>query len=147
MPAGAGWRASRAWPSGRGPPPSSAGGSTGPCRSGPWRARWWAAGTSRRAWAWTPFAPYGLAGVAGAAGVLMFAFVGWEAASHLSAEFAVGRRGRRGLTRATVVTLVVVGVLYLGVSVTSVGVLGADMPGVPLSALLEVGLGGEWRGR
>ncbi|MFF0868289.1 APC family permease [Nonomuraea sp. NPDC003560] len=99
----------------------------------------------------TPFAPYGLAGVAGAAGVLMFAFVGWEAASHLSAEFAVGRRGRRGrrgrhgLTRATVVTLVVVGLLYLGVSVTSVGVLGADMPGVPLSALLEAGLGGVAR--
>ncbi|MFI7419702.1 APC family permease [Nonomuraea sp. NPDC049684] len=89
----------------------------------------------------TPFAPYGLAGVAGAAGVLMFAFVGWEAASHLSAEFA----GRRGLIRATVVTLVVVGVLYLGVGITSVGVLGADMPGVPLSALLEIGLGGAAR--
>lgn len=99
----------------------------------------------------TPFAPYGAAGVAGAAGVLMFAFVGWEAASHLSAEFATGRRGRReghgrhGLTRATVVTLVVVGVLYLGVGVTSVGVLGADMPGVPLTALLETGLGGVAR--
>ncbi|MFI7467874.1 APC family permease [Nonomuraea sp. NPDC049646] len=89
----------------------------------------------------TPFAPYGLAGVAGAAGVLMFAFVGWEAASHLSAEFA----GRRGLIRATAVTLVVVGVLYLGVGITSVGVLGADMPGVPLSALLEIGLGGAAR--
>lgn len=90
----------------------------------------------------TPFAPYGLAGVAGAAGVLMFAFVGWEAASHLSAEFVAGRRG---LTRATVVTLVVVGVLYLGVSITSIGVLGADMTGVPLSALLEAGLGGVAR--
>ncbi|MEV4803023.1 amino acid permease [Nonomuraea sp. NPDC049421] len=86
----------------------------------------------------TPFAPYGAAGVAGAAGVLMFAFVGWEAASHLSAEFA---GGGRVLVRATVVTLVVIGLLYAGVSVTSVAVLGADMPGVPLTAMLESGLG------
>ncbi|NUT43884.1 MAG: amino acid permease, partial [Thermoactinospora sp.] len=84
----------------------------------------------------TPFAPYGVAGVAQAAGVLMFAFVGWEAASHLSAEFAA-----RKLTRATVVTLIVIGVLYAGVSLTSVGVLGADMPAVPLTALLETGIG------
>ncbi|TDD47638.1 amino acid permease [Nonomuraea terrae] len=86
----------------------------------------------------TPFAPYGAAGVAGAAGVLMFAFVGWEAASHLSGEFADRRRGP---LRATVVTLVVIGLLYAGVSVTSVGVLGADMPDVPLTALLEIGVG------
>ncbi|AQZ66956.1 hypothetical protein BKM31_40810 [[Actinomadura] parvosata subsp. kistnae] len=85
----------------------------------------------------TPFAPYGPAGVAGAAGVLMFAFVGWEAASHLSAEFA----DRRGLLRATVVTLAVIGVLYAGVSVTSVAVLGADMSAVPLTDMLQLGLG------
>ncbi|WP_220449075.1 APC family permease [Nonomuraea mesophila] len=86
----------------------------------------------------TPFAPYGLAGVAGAAGVLMFAFVGWEAASHLSAEFA---DSRRGLVRATVVALAAITALYLGVSIVSLGVLGADMPGVPLTALLETGIG------
>jgi amino acid efflux transporter len=86
----------------------------------------------------TPFAPYGAAGVAGAAGVLMFAFVGWEAASHLSGEFA---DGKKGLLRATVVTLIVIGVLYAGVAVTSVGVLGADMTGVPLTAMLETGIG------
>ncbi|WP_211369917.1 APC family permease [Nonomuraea turkmeniaca] len=90
----------------------------------------------------TPFAPYGLGGVAAAAGVLMFAFVGWEAASHLSAEFA---DRRNGLVRATVVTLAVIAVLYVGVSVTSVGVLGADMTGVPLTAMLEIGLGGAAR--
>jgi amino acid efflux transporter len=90
----------------------------------------------------TPFAPYGAGGVVSAAGVLMFAFVGWEAASHLSAEFA---DGKRGLTRATVVTLVVVGILYLGVSVASVGRFGAGMPEVPLAAMLESGLGGAAR--
>ncbi|WP_051799644.1 APC family permease [Catenuloplanes japonicus] len=36
----------------------------------------------------TPFAPHGAGGIAAAIGVLLFAFVGWEAASHLSAEFA-----------------------------------------------------------
>lgn len=86
----------------------------------------------------TPFAPYGAAGVAGAAGVLMFAFVGWEAASHLSAEFG---SGKSGLVRATVVSLAVIAVLYAGVSVTSVAVLGADMGGVPLSDMLEIGIG------
>ncbi|RVX47061.1 amino acid exporter (AAE family) [Nonomuraea polychroma] len=86
----------------------------------------------------TPFAPHGMAGVASAAGVLMFAFVGWEAASHLSAEFA---DRANGLVRATVATLAVITVLYVGVSVTSVAVLGADMTEVPLSAMLALGLG------
>ncbi|MEW9554402.1 APC family permease [Nonomuraea sp. NPDC050783] len=90
----------------------------------------------------TPFAPHGVAGVASAAGVLMFAFVGWEAASHLSAEFA---DRRSGLLRATVVTLAVIAVLYLGVSLTSIGVLGAGMTGVPLTGMLELGLGGAAR--
>ncbi|MDR8407132.1 amino acid permease [Nonomuraea sp. 3-1Str] len=91
----------------------------------------------------TPFAPYGVAGVADAAGVLLFAFVGWEAASHLSAEFADGR----GLTRATVTTLAVVSVLYLGVAFTTVGVLGRDAAEtpVPLAALLETGVGAAAR--
>ncbi|MBN6058213.1 APC family permease, partial [Nonomuraea sp. RK-328] len=91
----------------------------------------------------TPFAPYGPAGVVDAAGVLLFAFVGWEAASHLSAEFADGR----GLTRATVATLTVITVLYLGVALTTIGVLGrgaAETP-VPLAALLEVGAGSAAR--
>jgi amino acid efflux transporter len=43
--------------------------------------------------------------------VLLFAFVGWEAASHLSAELG-------DIRRATVVTLIVITVLYLSVSIT-----------------------------
>ncbi|MEU6720926.1 amino acid permease [Nonomuraea sp. NPDC046802] len=89
-----------------------------------------------------PFAPYGAAGVVSAAGVLMFAFVGWEAASHLSAEFA---DRRRGLLRATVVTLIVITLLYAGVCVTSIGVLGPGMTGVPLTAMLETGIGAAAR--
>ncbi|WP_268245606.1 APC family permease [Planomonospora parontospora] len=88
----------------------------------------------------TPFAPHGPEGVARAAGVLFFAFVGWEAASHLSAEFA---DPRRHLPRATALTLAVVGVLYTGLAVTVIGVLGgrAAVSPVPLALLLEHGAG------
>jgi amino acid efflux transporter len=88
----------------------------------------------------TPFAPHGPEGIARAAGVLFFAFVGWEAASHLSAEFA---DPRRHLPRATVLTLAVVGVLYAGLAVTVIGVLGgrAAVSPVPLALLLEHGAG------
>jgi amino acid efflux transporter len=88
----------------------------------------------------TPFAPHGGLGVAHAAGVLFFAFAGWEAASHLSAEFA---DPRRLLRRATVLTLVIVGTLYLALAVTVTGVLGdraASSP-VPLALLMEEGFG------
>jgi amino acid efflux transporter len=91
-----------------------------------------------------PFTPYGWTGAANAAGVLFFAFAGWEAASHLSAEFS---NPRRHLPWATVLTLIVVGVLYLGLAVTTIGVLGdrAASSAVPLTLLLEHGIGGAAR--
>ncbi|GAA3212785.1 APC family permease [Actinocorallia longicatena] len=67
-----------------------------------------------RADRFTPFAPHGALGVAHAAGVLFFAFVGWEAATHLSAELT-------GIRRATLAALTVVGLLYLGLAVTTTG--------------------------
>lgn len=82
-----------------------------------------------------PFLPHGLGGVGSAVGVLMFAFVGWEAASHLSAEFA----GRRLLT-ATGLTLVAIAVVYLGVAVTAVGSGAASSP-VPLTAMMGTRIG------
>ncbi|MFI0357281.1 APC family permease [Actinomadura sp. 9N407] len=88
----------------------------------------------------TPFAPQGGLGVVHAAGVLFFAFAGWEAASHLSAEFA---DPRRLLPRATVLTLLIVGTLYLALAVTVTGVLGdrAATSPVPLALLMETGFG------
>ncbi|WP_327295416.1 MULTISPECIES: amino acid permease [unclassified Streptomyces] len=71
-----------------------------------------------RADAFTSFAPHGLSGVAQAAVILFFAFAGWEAVAHLAGEF---RDVRRDLTRATLTTVVVVIVLYLGVSFAVVG--------------------------
>ncbi|MFP3965290.1 amino acid permease [Actinomadura fulvescens] len=91
----------------------------------------------------TPFAPHGAMGVVHAAGVLFFAFAGWEAVSHLSAEFADSRL----LPRATSLTLGIVGVLYLGLALIVTGVLGerAATSAVPLALLLEEGFGGAAR--
>ncbi|MFC4908658.1 APC family permease [Actinomadura gamaensis] len=100
-----------------------------------------------RADAFTPFAPHGALGVAQAAGVLFFAFAGWEAASHLSADFASGASTDSGsgtlLRRATVATLALVGVLYLGLAITVTGALGtrAETSPVPLTLLLRDGIG------
>ena len=87
-----------------------------------------------------PFAPHGWAAVGQAATVLCYGFSGWEAASHLSAEFA---NPRRLLPRVTALTLSVVAVLYCGLAVVTPGVLGpaAATTPVPLTALLARGLG------
>ena len=61
----------------------------------------------------TPFAPHGLSGIGQAAVVLFFAFAGWEAVAHLAGEFADVRRDMR---RATLMTVAIVLVLYLGVA-------------------------------
>ncbi|WP_113904579.1 MULTISPECIES: APC family permease [Brevibacterium] len=68
--------------------------------------------------AFTPFAPTGIAGIGQAVVVLFFAFAGWEAVAHLSAEF---RDVRRTLPRATLLTVLIVTVLYLGVATAVVG--------------------------
>jgi amino acid efflux transporter len=87
-----------------------------------------------------PFAPHGWGSVGTAATVLFFAFAGWEAATHLSADFA---DPGRGLRRATGLTLVVVIVLYLGLAVVTLGVLGpaAGQDPAPLLTLLQRAFG------
>ncbi|RJL27129.1 APC family permease [Bailinhaonella thermotolerans] len=93
-----------------------------------------------RAGSFEPFAPHGWAGVASAVGVLFYGFAGWEAASHLSADFA---RPRRDLPRATVLAVSVVAVLYLGLSFVTAGALGerAAVSPVPMTLLLGYALG------
>ncbi|MFC7304890.1 APC family permease [Streptomyces monticola] len=88
----------------------------------------------------TPFLPHGWASVGGAASVLFFAFAGWEAVSHLSAEFTAPRRD---LPRATLRAWIVVAVLYAGLAVVTIGVLGAAAGDTttPLTLLLERGIG------
>jgi amino acid efflux transporter len=60
-----------------------------------------------------PFLPHGAGAVARAAVPLFFAFAGWEAITHLAAEF---RDPERDLVRATSLTIALVLALYLGVS-------------------------------
>jgi amino acid efflux transporter len=88
----------------------------------------------------TPFAPQGWGSVGTAATVLFFAFAGWEAATHLSADFA---DPGRGLRRATALTLCLVVTLYLGLAVVTVGVLGpaAGSTPAPLLTLLQDAFG------
>jgi amino acid efflux transporter len=92
----------------------------------------------------TPFAPQGWPAVATAAALLVWSFAGWEAITHLAADF---RRPGHDLPRAAAIAVVVVGVLYLGVAAATVLVLGpaaADSP-APLADLLAVGVGGPAR--
>ncbi|MFI9052697.1 APC family permease [Streptomyces sp. NPDC053427] len=88
----------------------------------------------------TPFMPGGWTSVGSAASVLFFAFAGWEAASHLSGEFA---DPGRDLPRVTRNTLAVVGVLYLGLALVTVGALGPAAAGTdtPLTDLLARSVG------
>lgn len=91
-----------------------------------------------------PFAPNGWLAVGTAAAALVWAFAGWEAVTHLAADF---RRPARDLPRALAVAVVVVGVLYLGVATSSLLVLGpaAGATQAPLAELLAIGVGGEVR--
>jgi amino acid efflux transporter len=73
----------------------------------------------------TPFLPHGWSAVGSAAVILFFAFFGWEAITHLTAEF---RDPRRDIARATMITVVLVTAVYLGVAVAVVatGTYGTD---------------------
>jgi amino acid efflux transporter len=75
-----------------------------------------------------------------AASLLFFSFAGWEAVTHLSGEF---RNPQRDLRRVTALTLVVIGVMYVGLAFTCVLVLGSRLPDttVPLSELLKLSFG------
>lgn len=86
----------------------------------------------------TPFAPHGYAAIGTAAALLIWAFAGWEVVTSLSSEY---RDPARDIGRATVVALVVMGVMYLGVAFATVAVLGPHTGKAPLSDLLVLGFG------
>jgi amino acid efflux transporter len=92
-----------------------------------------------RAENWAPFAPHGVAAIGTAASLLMLSFIGWEAVSHLAGEL---KDPARQLPRAIFAALGIVVVLYLGLAVATVGVLGTTAPSrVPLADLMAAGLG------
>ncbi|AOK32632.1 MULTISPECIES: APC family permease [Burkholderia] len=89
-----------------------------------------------------PFAPHGWLAVGQAAALLVWSFAGWEAITHLAAEF---RHPARDLPRSTGIAVAVVGLLYLSVAAASVLVLGptAGASGAPLAELIARGIGGR----
>ncbi|MEU1669656.1 amino acid permease [Streptomyces sparsogenes] len=91
-----------------------------------------------------PFAPHGWAAIGPAAALLVWSFAGWEAITHLAAEF---RDPSRDLPRATAGAVVIVGVLYLSVAFAVVAVLGAGAAhaDAPLGELMARGMGGNAR--
>ncbi|GAA4205522.1 APC family permease [Actinocatenispora rupis] len=85
-----------------------------------------------------PFAPHGWLAVGSAAALLVWSFAGWEAITHLAADF---RDPARDLPRATGIAVAVVGVLYLAIAAASLLVLGpaTGSTGAPLAALFGGG--------
>ncbi|MFG1917867.1 APC family permease [Micromonospora sp. NPDC048898] len=83
-----------------------------------------------------PFAPQGLAGIGSAAAVLFVGVCGWEAAANLAGEFA---RPRQQLPVVAAASLSIVTLLYVGLAICTVGVLGAagGDTEVPLLLLLD----------
>jgi amino acid efflux transporter len=67
--------------------------------------------------AFVPFFPYGVAPVGLAAAQLFWAFVGWEAITPLADEF----RDPADIWRASIVTLMLVGVLYIALAIATIG--------------------------
>jgi len=67
--------------------------------------------------AFFPFAPHGDAAVGRAAVQLFWAFVGWEAITPLAADF----RNSRDISRASLLAVVVVGILYVALAIATVG--------------------------
>ena len=88
---------------------------------------------------WTPFAPHGWQAVGHAASTLMLSFVGWEAVAPLTTRFT---DPARQLPRVIGSALVVTSVLYLGLAVVTIGVLGSGAAtSAPLAALLRDAVG------
>ncbi|MDP3208730.1 MAG: amino acid permease, partial [Rhodoglobus sp.] len=85
-----------------------------------------------------PFLPHGWTGVGVAISLFVWAFAGWEAVTHIAAEF---RNPRRTIPLATAIAIVVVGVSYLALQFVTVGV-ESNRSRVPLIDLVAVSVPG-----
>jgi amino acid efflux transporter len=91
---------------------------------------------------WHPFAPHGWWAVGTAANILMWLFVGWEAMAQMASEF---RQPARDIPRAVTFALVVIAVLYCGIAIATITVVGSAGSKVPLADLLGAAFGREGR--
>jgi amino acid efflux transporter len=88
---------------------------------------------------WEPFAPHGWTSIGHAASTLMLSFVGWEAIAPLTSQF---RDPARQLPRVTAAAFAITTVLYLGLAVSTIAVLGPRAAtNVPLAGLLQRAVG------
>ncbi|RIV19556.1 amino acid permease [Alicyclobacillaceae bacterium I2511] len=90
--------------------------------------------------AFHPLAPHGWMSVGTSAVVIFWCFIGWEMVAHLAEEF---RNPSRDLRRTFTIAPAVVGVLYVALSVVTVGThaYGSKNGIAPLSLLVGIGLG------
>jgi amino acid efflux transporter len=83
----------------------------------------------------TPFLPHGWTGVGLGISLFVWAFAGWEAVTHIAAEF---RNPRRTIPVATALAIATVGVAYLALQFVTVAVLGStSASSVPLLQLVS----------
>ncbi len=99
-----------------------------------------AAGSHVRLANFYPVVPHGWLPAAKSAIEIFWCFLGWEMVGHLAEEF---RHPERDLRRTFVMAPTLVGVLYMALSVVTVGThsYGAATHGAPLSQLVGLGLG------
>lgn len=70
-----------------------------------------------------PFAPFGISGIAEAAALLFFAFTGYGRIATLAEEVA---NPRKTIPKAIITTIVTAILLYTGISVVAIGVIGTE---------------------
>lgn len=86
-----------------------------------------------------PFLPHGWVGVGAAISLFVWAFAGWEAVTHIAAEF---RNPRRVIPLATAIAIATVGIAYLALQFVTITALrpNAGASPVPLLDLVSVTL-------
>ena len=87
-----------------------------------------------------PLLPHGWAGVGVAISLLVWAFSGWEAVTHIAAEF---KNPRRTIPLATAIAIVAVGIGYVGLQLITIAALGPAAGTTEVPLLTLVGLGGS----
>ncbi|MCC6376817.1 MAG: amino acid permease [Microbacteriaceae bacterium] len=90
------------------------------------------AGPSSDARNFEPFLPHGWVGVGAAISLFVWAFAGWEAVTHIAAEF---KNPRRVIPLATAIAIVIVGAAYLALQIVTIAVLGTNAGNGPVPLL------------
>jgi amino acid efflux transporter len=87
---------------------------------------------------WRPFAPHGWWAIGTAANILVWLFIGWEAAAPMAADYD---EPERDLPRAAATAFGVVTVLYMGLATATIAVTSGTASKVPLADLVSIGFG------